>query len=189
MQEWKEKRQVLEHYDREAEIYDVQYFGEQKIKIEYILKSIKIKSKDLVLDLGCGTGFLFQQIRDGIGFFVGLDISVKSLQKARNRVKNISNVYLVRGDADNIPFPDKIFDKIFAITVLQNMPDPIKTIIEIKRSGKAQAIFILTGLKKKFTLKSFIDLLEKSELKMVTLNSNELLKGNVVVCINTLKKP
>ena len=184
MQEWKEKRQALRHYDHQAAIYHVQYVEEQKAKIEDILKNLKIKSRELVLDLGCGTGFLFQYIPESVGFLVGLDISLKSLQEAKKRIKNIPNVVLLRGDADNIPFPDQIFDKIFAVTILQNMPDPTKTIIEMKRTGKSQAIFAITGLKKKFTSRSFVDLLERLELKVVTLNMDPLLKGYIVVCNN-----
>ena len=98
--------------------------------------------------------------------------------------KNRSNIVLIRADADNTPFLDHIFDKVFAITVLQNMPDPMKTITEMKRVGKPQAIFAVTGLKKKFTQESFVALLERAWLKVVTLNTNQRLKGHVAVCTN-----
>ena len=182
MRDWKEKRLTIRHYDRQATIYDVKYLGEQNSKIEGILKSMKIKSKELVLDLGCGTGFLFQHITERVGLIVGLDVSQKALQIAKKRIKNLPNVVLVRADADNTPFPDHIFDRVFAITVLQNMPDPIKTITEMKRTGKPQAIFALTGLKKKFTQESYVDLLGKAKLKVVMLNVNLVLKGHVAVC-------
>ena len=184
MQEWNEKRLTIRHYDRQATIYDIQYLGEQTSKIEEILKRMKFKSKEQVLDLGCGTGFLFQHIPERVGLIVGLDISQKTLQKAKKRTKNIPNVFLVRADADNTPFPDQIFDKVFAITILQNIPAPTKTIIEMKRIGKSQALFAVTGLKKKFTPKSFVDLLERLDLKVVMLNTNPLLKGHIVICTN-----
>jgi len=62
MWEWKEKLGTMRHYDRQAAIYDVQYVGEQNSKIEGILKKIELGSNEIVLDLGCGTGFLFQHI-------------------------------------------------------------------------------------------------------------------------------
>jgi len=174
----------MRHYDREAAIYDVQYLGEQNAKIEYSLSNIRLDSKDVVLDLGCGTGFIFQHIAQKVGLLVGIDASSNALRAAKKRTKNMKNIVLVRADADNTPVQDKIFDKVFAVTVLQNMPEPTKTIIEMKRTGKPQAIFTVTGLKKKFTQESFVDLLERAHLKVITINTNQRLKGHVAVCTN-----
>jgi len=174
----------MRHYDQQAAIYDVQYLGEQNAKIEDTLKSMKFGSNELVLDLGCGTGFLFQHIDKSIRLLVGLDISSKALREAKKRTKNLSNIELIRADADNTPFPDHIFDRVFAMTVLQNMPDPIKTITEMKRIGKPQSIFVVTGLKKKFTQESFADLLKKAQLNVSALNTDQQLKGYVAVCTN-----
>ena len=184
MREWKEKRGTMRHYDQQAAIYDVQYLGEQDAKIEDTLKSMKFGSNELVLDLGCGTGFLFQHIDKTIRLLVGLDISSKALQEAKKRTKNLSNTELIRADADNTPFPDHIFDRVFAITVLQNMPDPIKTISEMKRVGKPQAMFAVTGLKKKFTQESFVNLLKTAQLKVSALKTDQQLKGHIAVCTN-----
>jgi ubiquinone/menaquinone biosynthesis C-methylase UbiE len=119
-----------------------------------------------------------------VGLFVGLDLSQKALREAKKRTKNMSNLFLVRADADHTPFQSNIFDKVFAITVLQNMPKPTQTISEMKRTAKPQATFAVTGLKKKFTQESFVDLLETASLKVVTLNTSKQLKGYVAVCRN-----
>lgn len=184
MKDWKEKLATIRHYDRQATIYDVQYRGEQKSKIEDILKNIELSANEQILDLGCGTGFLFQHISQKVGFLVGVDISLNTLQVAKKRIKNRSNIALIRADADNTPFFDSVFDKIFAITVLQNMPKPVKTIKEMKRTGKKEALFAVTGLKKKYTQKSFVNTLEKANLKVVSLNSSQQLKGYVALCRN-----
>jgi ubiquinone/menaquinone biosynthesis C-methylase UbiE len=182
MREWKEKRSNMRHYDRQATIYNVQYVGEQDTKIEDILNKLKLESKETVLDLGCGTGFLFRHINKQAEFLVGLDLSQKVLQEAKKRTKNMANVALILADADNTPFPDHTFDKVFAITVLQNMPDPTKTISEMKRVSKPQATFAVTGFKKTFTQESFVALFESAQLKVVTLNADQRLKGYVAVC-------
>lgn len=184
MKEWKEKLATIHHYDRQAAIYDVQYSGEQKSKIEDILKNIELNTNEQILDLGCGTGFLFQYIPQKVEFFVGVDISLNALKEAKKRIKNMFNIALIRADADNTPFSDSTFDKIFAITVLQNMPKPVKTISEMIRVGKQEAIFAVTGLKKKYTQKSFVKTLEKAKLKVVSLNSSQQLKGYVALCRN-----
>lgn len=185
MREWKEKRKAMQHYDRQAAIYDVQYVGEQDAKIEDILKNIKIESNENVLDMGCGTGFLFPHINKQARLLVGIDTSTYALQEAKKRTKNTENTALIRADADNTPFPDHTFDKVFAITVLQNMPDPKKTITEMKRTGKPEAVFAVTGLKKKFTPESFVELLESAQLKILTYSTSQRLKGIVAVCANS----
>jgi ubiquinone/menaquinone biosynthesis C-methylase UbiE len=184
MREWKQKRGAMRHYDRQATIYDLLYVGEQNAKIEDILKLLKFDSNELVLDLGCGTGFLFQHINKNVGFLVGVDVSQNALKEAKKRTKNSSNIALVRADADNTPFKYHIFNKVFAVTVLQNMPDPIKTLTEMKRIGKPEAVFAVTGLKKKFKPESFVDLLERTYLKIFTLNTSQRLKGYIAVCRN-----
>ncbi len=184
MQEWKEKRGTMQHYDQQATIYDVQYLGEQNAKIEDTLSITELKPNELVLDLGCGTGFLFHHIDESIRLLVGLDISLNVLREAKKRTKNLSNIALIRADADNTPFPNAIFDIVFAITLLQNMPNPLKTISEMKRVGKPQAIFAVTGLKKTFTKESFVNLLETARLKVSALETAQRLKGHIVVCKN-----
>jgi ubiquinone/menaquinone biosynthesis C-methylase UbiE len=182
MCEWKEKRGTIKHYDRQATIYDKQYVVEQNIKIEDTLKGMKFGSNERILDLGCGTGFLFNYIDKKAGLLVGADVSVNALRVAKKRTKEMLNIALIRADADNTPFPEAIFDKVFAITVLQNMPDPTKTIIEMKRISKSKAILAMTGLKKKFTKESFMDILERMQLRIIALNTNNELKDLVAVC-------
>ena len=185
MPNWKQKRSNKQHYDMQAAIYDLQYVGEQDNKIETMLESIDFGPKDLVLDLGCGTGFLFKHITENAGFIVGVDVSQKVLVQAKKRTKKMPNVDLVCADADNIPFVDNLFNKVFAVTVLQNMPEPTKTILEMKRASKAETLFAITGLKKKFSLEGFISLLKNTKLKVVAFNDNEQLKGYVAVCVNS----
>ena len=148
----RKKYRTMLHYNQQAEIYNSQYFEEQNSKIREILRTVKIKPKDLILDLGCGTGFLFPKIKEA-ETIIGIDISKKILMMAKKYKKIIPNLFLVRADSDKIPFKDKIFDKIFAITILQNVPNSTITIKEMKRIGKSGAIFAVTGLKKKYRQK------------------------------------
>lgn len=187
MLEWKAKKQTMRHYELQADIYDVQYIDEQKAKIKEILRFMKLEKSDCVLDLGCGTGFLFNHISEKVELLLGLDISQKCLKLAKKRIEYFPNVHLIRADADNMPFYDNIFDKVFVITVLQNMPEPKTTIKEIKSKSKSHSIFAVTGLKKKFTQKKFVSLLESAQLKIISLHTNQQLKGYIAVCTKNPK--
>jgi len=161
---WKYKRDIIHHYNRIAGIYDSLYGEEQKAKIESILRIIKGERKDLVLDAGCGTGLLIEYLASKVDHFVGLDISEKVLKVALDksrRLKIKGNVSLIRADIDILPFRDSVFDKIFALTLLQNVPEPHKTLREMIRVAKKNSLIAVTGLKKHFTKKSFSEVISE----------------------------
>ncbi len=181
MSEWYKKRDMMRHYDLTAHIYDMQYAEEQTAKIEAAMESVNMEKQDLVLDVGCGTGLLFKYVANKAKTIVGLDISRKILLHAKERVKKFPNVYLIWADADNMPLKEKIFDHVFAVTLIQNTPNPVKTLNEVKRVTRENAVIVVTGLKKKFSLEIFEGLLRDAGLNIVALKS-ENLKCHVAVC-------
>jgi len=183
MNGWLKKGRVMRRYDLTAEMYDMRYAEEQAAKIRAGLKHVKIEKDERVLDVGCGTGILFNYFLDKRNLIVGLDISKKTLLQAKQHIreKKIVNVHLVQADADNMPFGGNAFSKVFAITVLQNSPDPTKTLTEIKRVGIGNAVFVVSGLKSIFRKPAFIRMLRTTHLKTVAFEENDL-KCYVAVC-------
>lgn len=181
MKEWDEKRSVMQRYDSTAHIYDMRYSEEQASKIEAAMKNVTIGKEGLVLDVGCGTGLLFSYVANKAKATVGLDISRKILFQAEKRAEKFADVHLILADADNLPLKDEVFSCLFAVTLLQNMPNPSKTLSEIRRVTKENSFMIITGLKKKFPLETFEGLLRDAGLKVITLE-NESLRCHVAVC-------
>ncbi|MFQ6081078.1 MAG: class I SAM-dependent methyltransferase [Candidatus Bathyarchaeia archaeon] len=182
MAEWNKKRDVMRNYDRLAPTYDVQYAEEQNEKMKTALRSAHIKDDGYVLDLGCGTGLLFEHVGNRAKLLVGLDVSTKVLKVARKRAKRFPNVVILRADADLTPFPNEIFDAVFAITLLQNMPNPLSTLQEMRRISKHHAFIAITGLKKEFALDAFTRLLNEADLKVSVMKTDNQLKGYVATC-------
>ncbi|MEM3699440.1 MAG: methyltransferase domain-containing protein [Candidatus Bathyarchaeia archaeon] len=181
MSVWKKKRSIMRRYDLTAHIYDMRYAEEQTAKIKAALEELAMEKFAWVFDVGCGTGILFDYVTEKAEAIVGLDISKKILLYAKNRAKNFGNLHLVLADADNIPIKDNVFTHVFGITVLQNMPSPTKTLEEIKRVAKENAVIVVSGLKKSFTKEEFEELLRHAHLKPYSLKS-EGLKCYVAVC-------
>jgi len=182
MDGWKKKRQIMQRYNVTASIYDMRYAEEQTAKIEAALEHVKVNKNDSVLDVGCGTGFLFDYVADKAKVTVGLDISKKSLLEARHRIKNFRRIDLILADADNMPFRNGLFSHVFAFTVIQNVPDPTRTLNEIRRVSKDNTIFVVTGLKKIFSKEAFEGLLQKAGLSIIVLDDEEKLKCYVTIC-------
>jgi ubiquinone/menaquinone biosynthesis C-methylase UbiE len=182
MAEWKSKRNTVHHYNQLAAVYDIQYAGEQKAKIEAVLENVSLKNDDFILDVGCGTGLLFPYIANKVQLFIGIDISRELLKKAETRKESFANVHILLADADHLPFRPRMFNMTFAITLLQNSPNPLVTLQEIERVSKKHATIMVTGLKKKFIQKTFTITLENAKLELATLETDNNLKDYIAKC-------
>jgi ubiquinone/menaquinone biosynthesis C-methylase UbiE len=96
-------------------------------------------------------------------------------------VKNFQNIHLILADADNMPLKENIFSHVFGITLIQNMPNPAKTLNEIRRVAKDDAVIVITGMKKAFALEEFEELLRDAGYNIIALK-DESLKCYVTVC-------
>lgn len=185
MSRWAKKRGIMRRYDLTAHLYDMRYAEEQKAKYEAALESVGNSDSTFVLDAGCGTGLLFDYITNRAKTIVGLDISRKTLIVAKEYAKAFSNVHLVCADVDYMPFGEKLFSHAYAMTLIQNSPNPLVTLQEITRVSKNNVVIVVTGLKKVFSKKRFEDLIRKSTLKLNALSDESDLKCYVAACAKT----
>jgi len=184
MNEWSEKRKVIRHYNQIAGIYERQYAEEQTTKINAILSYLHIDEKSFILDVGCGTGILFPLLAEA-QFVIGVDMSPKLLRKAKQHTKKFSNTHIVCADSDFLPIQSNVFNVVFAITLLQNIPNPFATLEEVKRTSKSKAIIAVTALKKQFSKEKFQELLKNGQLKILTMKTDDKLKDYITICQKT----
>jgi len=160
----REKQRIRESYDAlGGRLYDDRYRLEQEAKYDEILRHATTTTHDLVLDDGCGTGLLLERLQC---HRVGVDLSHNLLSMAHSRLKEGGQTYLIQADADHLPFRDQVFDKAFAVTLIQNTPDPEHALKEMRRVAQVGSEVIVTALKKSFTLRGFRQLLASSGLTL-----------------------
>ena len=160
--------------------YDMRYTEEQKSKYELILE--ELPQSDLVLDNGCGTGLLFPFIESPL---VGLDLSIGLLEKALERLG--SDQYLVQGDSENLPFRDSIFDAVVSVTVIQNLPDPVRMPLESARVSKPGSAVIISSHKRVYENKEeLVNLVENEYLELSTVFTDD--KINDWITVSTKKQ-
>jgi len=138
------KHDLRRRYDLTAYMYDRRYREIQREKYETVLANVT--SVDRVLDLGCGTGMLLSPLEKKARLVVGVDMSAEMLREAKKRA---AGAPLVLADADHLPFADGSFDMVVSVTLLQNMPDPSKTVRELARVLRSDGKAIITSLKHK----------------------------------------
>ncbi len=148
-------------YNQTAWMYDRRYREIQEEKYKSILSKIALHKRDLVLDAGCGTGLLMEKIASKHRV-VGIDFSEMMIEIARKKIRN-SN--FIRADLNNLPFRDQSFNKVFGVTILQNIEHPQRTVKEIARIIENGGLAVLSTLRKKSNKKKLVKLVKEAQLR------------------------
>ena len=91
-------------------------------------------NQERVLDVGCGIGWLVWNFARGGANITGVDLSDNSLALARKRLDYDGlNAELIKGNAQELPFPDASFDFATSAGVLHHTPDTQGSINQIHR--------------------------------------------------------
>ena len=120
---------VARYYDN---LMNIITFGKYPSFIEEIIKLMKIKPLDTILDLGAGTGrnaCLMTKYLSNNGKLIGVDISREMISQFKKRCVNHPNVKIIRARVDkSLPFRKK-FDKVFISFVLHGFPQDVREVI------------------------------------------------------------
>ncbi|WP_117365706.1 class I SAM-dependent methyltransferase [Natrarchaeobaculum sulfurireducens] len=101
---------------------------------KHALARMPVESGDVVLDLGCGSGYAGRALRDtkGAGRIYGLDGSPEMARNAAGYTDDSDVAYLV-GDFDTLPFADDSIDHVWSMEAFYYAADPHNTLSEIAR--------------------------------------------------------
>jgi SAM-dependent methyltransferase len=113
-------------YTRDASFYDTRTSAFDTYR-RRLVELLPLRRGDIVLDIGCGTGLCFEQVRGrvgGDGVIVGVDASRDMLSVAASRVaaQGWSNVVLVQAPVEDAVLPAVADHALFCAThdVLQS---------------------------------------------------------------------
>ena len=122
------KRSEMAARDAQAEAYDkmrgLALFS--KIEIPVTLAQMNLKSNDVLLEAGCGTGRMTPIFAARCASMVAVDFSFESLRRCQAKLKRagITNVDLAQADVCALPFQSDAFAKLVSCQVLEHIPTP-----------------------------------------------------------------
>lgn len=134
--QWIDKTQIASAFGRAVNTYDHVATLQRDIADQLIMKIINHHSNGKVLDAGCGTGYVSQQLkRTGIYNITALDLSASMLVKAKS--EQVADDY-IEGDIENLPLLSEQFDVVVSSLAVQWCHSFKSAIIEMVRVLKPQ---------------------------------------------------
>lgn len=172
---------IASNYDR-IEAKDIAY----KIFIERARKYLK--AEDTLLDFGCGTGLICNEIAENVGFIHAIDISNKMIEIARNKAseRRIQNIEFEQTTIFDTIFQDNSIDAIIIFNIFHLLEEPAKYLRRIYQILKPGGLIIsatpclsetptLKTILKFFSIFGFvpkINAFNSSELEMLLLSES-----------------
>ncbi len=125
--------------DRALPFYDplVKLLGADKARA-VLIQQAAIQPNHRVLDVGCGTGTLATRLKRSypVVEVTGLDPDPLALNRARQKAsKNRASIQFDQGYADELPYPDSSYDRVFSSFMFHHLPPEArpKALREIRR--------------------------------------------------------
>ena len=111
---------ALAQYRRRAPIYDLELALFEPVRRAAIAR-LGLRSGDVVLDLGCGTGLSMGLLQQGVGargHIIGIEQSPEMMARARQRVQQQGwrNVTLIEGAVEGVEIPGLADAALFHFT-------------------------------------------------------------------------
>jgi len=132
-------------WDKSAYKFDQQGKKDEQAYIKIIERTKKyLKTSDTVLDFGCGTGLISNEIADNVKLIHAIDISSKMIEIAKNKAENrkIQNIDYTYSTIFDERYKSGSFDVILAFYILHLVENNQKTIQRINDLLKQGGLII-----------------------------------------------
>lgn len=147
--DWKKSVQLK--YDMYANTYDILYREEQWGKYSSIKPLIRPNAR-ILLDAGCATGLLYEYLLQvtpsSLHTYIGVDISLEMVKKAKLKFTMDPKVDFINADAEYMPLKDNSIDVALSITVFNNLYDVERGLRELLRVVRHDGIVVVTIFKR-----------------------------------------
>jgi len=138
--------QIALQFSQAAKRYDSLALVQKEIAAD--LRQLLVDQHfNCLLDIGCGTGRVTQQLSAMANQVIGLDLSFGMLRYAQNQppqvTGSIENIRWLNADADNLPFSNNSIDAVFSSMAIQWSKNIERCFAELFRVCRADARIVL----------------------------------------------
>ena len=114
-----------------SEIYSL--FGRNPKSNRIVPSIADLESSHTILDIGCGPGAAVRAAAGSVRCAVGVDRSESMIAIADRRSEGFDNVQFTAAGAEDLPFPDETFDRVWTIHAFHHWEDREQGIAECLR--------------------------------------------------------
>lgn len=192
---------IIKHYDMLID-EENDLFRDPPVLQEYMnkwdgqifLDFMQLDKAKTVLEIGVGTGRIAAKVAPNCFHFTGIDISPKTIERARINLAAHSNIFLVCDDFLNYRF-ETTFDVVYSSLIMMHFEDKQKVIEKVDSLLKNGGVFCLSIDKNKSnyidlenrkvtvfpdTTDNIIFLVEKTKMEVVCVK--EIENTFIIVC-------
>jgi ubiquinone/menaquinone biosynthesis C-methylase UbiE len=142
------KQEALQQFERWSDGYDRSIlqrllFGPSH---DRLLKLLEGTRPHRVLDVGCGTGRVFELLAEGgtVQEVWGLDLSGSMLKHGVARLQRFNGaVRLIQGDSERLPLEANTFDVVTCSNCFHHFPDQERAVREMHRVLKPNGMLLI----------------------------------------------
>lgn len=110
-----------------------------------VFKFLSPRKNEKILDIGCGDGVWYLQLKKKGIEVVGIDLSDYDLTKLKERARAFNiNPDAIKADAQKTPFEESYFDKIYSISTFEHIEDDKKAFEEASRILKPGGTLVIS---------------------------------------------
>lgn len=99
--------------------------GNGALTAEFLTSVLQIQPTDKILEIGCGVARIGRELAPRCGEWHGVDISSNMIAYAKERTRQLPNVYLQELPDNSLSiFPDNTFDSVYSSIVFMHLDKP-----------------------------------------------------------------
>lgn len=128
------ERQSVQQFNAWAKNYDQRWYWPFQLSNRAVVRALDLEPGFSILDVGCGTGILLQQLlKSGLSLKLhGIDISSEMVKAARAKFEQ-GAAFIHEGSAHSLPYQSESFDCVTCATSFHHYQSPLSSLQEMFR--------------------------------------------------------